>query len=99
MIFIAIVRRCRCEICSGTFDLAPEEKPPVQCRLCGSSLWLWGPQVDTYKQMNARFTRQGITFKERTLDKGAKSRARQEQGKRQWRGFKPKPIDSPQNQT
>ena len=89
MIIIIIVRRCCCETCRGTFDLEWGEDPPAKCKLCGSKDWEEAPEI-----RDAIYIRKGISTSKRKLNPGAASRARQEQGKRQWRQFKPRPVDS-----
>lgn len=91
MIYIVIVRRAHCEVCGGRFDLEPEEKPPLLCRLCNSSLWMYG--VIGHKKAPRRLMRQGLVKVEKVVDKSAKSLKRQEQGKRQWRRFRTKEQD------
>jgi hypothetical protein len=88
MIVLVIVRRAQCEICSGQFDLKPGQAVPGKCEVCGSEDWLYGPDSS-----ESRFIRQGIKKRKRTLNPGAKSRTRQERGKRQWRQFKTKDGD------
>jgi predicted nucleic acid-binding Zn-ribbon protein len=86
VIVLVIVRRAQCEICSGIFDLEIGEKPPDGCRVCGSTDWLYGPESS-----DSKYIRQGIKHVKKVLNPGAKSRARQERGRKQWRQFKPKP--------
>ena len=85
MIVIIIIRRCMCETCGKTFDLEWGEDPPAKCKLCGSVNWEEAPEI-----RDATYIRKGITKAKRRLNPGAKSRARQEQGKRQWRKFRTK---------
>jgi hypothetical protein len=49
---------------------------------------MWG-----IESRDSRFIRQGISRLRRKLNPGAKSLKRQEQGKRQYQGFKPKPEE------
>lgn len=84
-VFIALWRIAQCCICSSQWPLDGLEQPD-RCVHCGSADWEWGPE-----SRESRFIRQGITRVRKSLNKGAKSRARQEQGKKQWRRFKPKP--------
>jgi hypothetical protein len=83
LIFLAIIRRCHCEICNGEFDLKDGEEPPAECRLCGSSVWLWGRE-----DRKARAIRQGHATKRKVLNPGAASKARQDRGLKQWRRFR-----------
>ena len=87
MIVIIVVRRCLCEICNKTFDLEWGEAPPENCRICGSLNWEAAPET-----RDAIYIRKGHTKGKRRLNPGAKSRARQQQGKKQWQAFKPKPT-------
>jgi hypothetical protein len=89
MIVIVVVRRCVCEICFKIFDLEYGEDPPEKCKICGSVNWIEGPTT-----RDAIYIRKGITKAKRRLNRGAASRKRQQQGKRQWQGFRPKPVDS-----
>ena len=91
MIYIVVIRRCLCEICFKQWDLEFGEDPPKTCPHCGSRDWEEAPEI-----RDALYIRKGITKNRRRLNPGAASRARQEQGKRQWRQFKPKPVDSPE---
>ena len=93
MIFLVIVRRCECVVCNGTFDLEGEEKPPDRCKHCNSPNWEFGSET-----RESIFLRTGKKKVARSFNPGAKSRNRQERGKAQWRRFKPKPLDSPQDQ-
>lgn len=86
MIVLVIVRRAQCEICSGQFDLSVGEQLPDKCKLCGSLDWMWGVE-----SRESRYIRQGYKKKQKVLDRGATSLKRQERGRRQWQGFKPKP--------
>ena len=85
MIVIIIVRRAVCEVCRKTWDLEWGEDPPTTCKLCGSRDWEEGPEA-----RDAIYIRKGISTSKRKLNPGASSRARQEQGKRQWRKFRSK---------
>lgn len=85
MIYLCIVRRCQCEVCQKSFDLAVDEKPPAKCKVCGSAEWLYGTN-----EIESRRVRMQIQKAPVTLNPGAKSLARREQGRRQYRGFKPK---------
>lgn len=82
MILIVVVRRAVCEICHGQFDLAAEEKPPKECKLCGSLLWEFGPRKSDVLRIQ-----EGRTKVKRKLNPGAKSKKRQDRGKSQWRKF------------
>jgi len=88
MIVIVVIRRCLCEVCSKTFDLEWGEEPPEKCRVCGSVNWEEAPEV-----RDATYIRKGISKSKRRLNPGAASRKRQSQGRKQWRQFKPKPVD------
>ena len=92
MILITIYRIANCEVCDGQWALDPRiELPlPEECLICGSRDWLWGPEP-----LDSRFIRQGISRKGRKVNPGASSRARQEQGKRQWRQFRGKDDQLP----
>ncbi len=90
MIVIIVVRRCFCEICNKTFDLEWGEDPPENCRICGSLNWENAPET-----RDAIYIRKGHTKAKRRLNPGAKSRARQQRGKKQWQQFKTKPGDEP----
>lgn len=86
MIVIIVIRRALCETCGKTFDLEWGEEPPDKCQLCGSVNWEVPPEI-----RDATYIRKGISKSKRRLNPGAASRARQQQGKRQWQAFKPKP--------
>ena len=88
-IFVTIRRVGLCCICNGQFDLQAEEKAPERCVLCGSGDWEFGPESS-----ESRFIRQGITRTRRALNPGATSKKRVDHGKRQYRQFKPKPIEN-----
>lgn len=85
MIVIIVIRRALCEVCDRTFDLEYGEQPPEKCRVCGSANWEEGPEI-----RDATYIRKGISKSKRRLNPGAASRARQQQGKRQWRKFRTK---------
>ena len=101
MIYLAVIRRCRCEICHGEFDLTSKQEPPKQCRLCGSRGWMWG-LIDR----KVRNIQTGRKRAQKVLNRGVTSKKRQEHGRRQWRRFhtkeqedainaaKAKPVDS-----
>ena len=89
MIVIIIVRRCLCETCGKTFDLEWGEDPPEKCRICGSVNWEECPEI-----RDATYIRKGITKAKRRLNPGAASKKRQDQGRRQYQAFKPKPVDT-----
>ena len=89
MVIIVVVRRCFCEVCNGSFDLESEEELPKKCKLCGSTVWEEAPEI-----RDAIYIRKGLATKKKRLNPGASSRARQQQGKRQYRQFKDKPVDS-----
>jgi rubredoxin len=86
VIVIIIVRRCLCEICGKCFDLERGEDPPEKCKVCGSLNWEEAPEV-----RDAIYIRKGITKNKRRLNPGAKSKKRQDQGRRQYQKFRPKP--------
>jgi hypothetical protein len=85
-IFLALCRIAQCSICSNQWPLEGLDLPD-KCVFCGSADWEFGPE-----SRDSRFIRQGISRVRKSLNKGAKSRKRQEQGKKQWQGFKPKPV-------
>ena len=89
MIYIVLVPRCFCEVCNKNWDLEFGEDPPKTWQHCGSRDWEEAPEI-----RDAIYIRKGITKNKRRLNPGAASRARQEQGKKQWRQFKPRPVDS-----
>jgi hypothetical protein len=86
VIVIIIVRRCLCEICGKCFDLERGEDPPEKCKVCGSLNWEEAPEI-----RDAIYIRKGITKNKRRLNPGAKSKKRQDQGRRQYQKFRPKP--------
>ena len=88
MIVIIVVRRCYCEIGGHYFDLEWGEDPPEKCRICGSLNWEAAPET-----RDAIYIRKGITKAKRRLNPGAKSKKRQDQGRRQYQKFRPKPVD------
>ena len=88
MILLVIVRRCFCEVGHHSFDLEHGEDPPEKCRVCGSVDWEEAPEV-----RDAIYIRRGISKAKRRLNPGAASRKRQQQGKRQYQSFKPRPVD------
>jgi phage FluMu protein Com len=90
LIVIIIVRRCVCELCNKLWDLEWGDEPPEKCPHCGSVNWEDAPEI-----RDAIYIRKGITKAKRRLNPGAKSRKRQEQGRKQWQAFKQKPVDSP----
>jgi len=83
MIIIVIVRRAFCEICHKSFDLEFGEDPPANCKLCGSKNWELAPEI-----RDATYIRKGLATKKKRLNPGATSRARQQQGRKQYRQFK-----------
>jgi hypothetical protein len=87
-IFLAVCRVGACSICDAQWELPPEGGKPEICPSCGTSEWEWGPE-----SRDSRFIRQKITRARRVVNKGARSRKRQEQGKRQYQQFKPKPVE------
>jgi hypothetical protein len=83
-VFLAVVRRAQCIICSGTWDLKAGEQPE-SCVHCGSKHWEWGPETaDVYR------IRQGLSFLGRRLNPGAISKKRQDRAKAQGQAFQPK---------
>jgi hypothetical protein len=88
MIIIVITRRAVCEVCFKCFDLESGEDPPKHCKVCGSENWEEAPEV-----RDATYIRKGITTAKRKLNPGAASRKRQQQGRKQYQAFKPKPVD------
>ena len=87
-IYICIVRRAQCAMCSEQWDLEPGSETPDRCLHCGSVEWEWGPE-----SRDTRYIRQGISRLRTVLNPGAKSRARQERGRKQFKHFKPKPEE------
>lgn len=86
MILLLIIRRAHCEMCQGEFDLDPEAKPPIRCRLCHSPYWLYGRP-----SRESRMIRQGIKRLAKPLERPpSKSLKNQERGLRQWRRFRDK---------
>lgn len=85
MILLVIVRRAYCEVCHEWWDMGADEKPRERCVFCGSTSWEFGPDPK-----DSIFIRTGKAHAKKRLNPGAKSRARQEQGLKQWRRFKPK---------
>ena len=91
-IYLAVVRVAQCFFCSKQWELEPQGVPE-RCKFCGSPDWELGPE-----SRDTRFIRQGIDRSRNVLNPGARSRKRQEQGRRQWQGFKPKPgVDDAEN--
>jgi hypothetical protein len=88
MIILVIVRRAQCEICSAVWDIEGLEPPPERCPHCQSLIWEFGPEPKDRK-----YIRQGLAKNPKTLNPGAKSKKRQDHGRKQWRQFKPKPVD------
>ena len=84
-VFISVVRTAQCYFCNGQWILDPMEHPE-KCIHCGSLDWQWGAE-----SRDSAFIRQGITRLRKSLNPGAKSKKRQDQGKKQWRRFKQKP--------
>jgi hypothetical protein len=62
------------------------EDPPEKCKVCGSLNWEEAPEI-----RDAIYIRKGITKNKRRLNPGAKSKKRQDQGRRQYQKFRPKP--------
>lgn len=87
-IYLAVVRLGQCEICLGQF-ICPDEETPSKCIHCGSLMWVYGMRTDR----TSGAIRQGLNRERKVLNKGVASAKRQEQGKRQWQGFKPKPEE------
>lgn len=71
MVYLAMVRVGQCEICTGQFYL--EGDLPRQCPCCGSLIWLYG-----IESKNSRLIRLAIEKKDKILNKGVKSKGRQE---------------------
>ena len=89
MIYLALCRIGHCEICAADFHLPPGDEVPERCSVCNSVEWLYGVEpLDGIK------IRMGINRNAKVLNKGAKSKKRQDQGLRQWRRFGPKAVDS-----
>jgi hypothetical protein len=86
MIYVAVVRECVCEICSGQWTLQAGESVPKRCIHCASLDWLYGREP-----MDAVWIRQRVSRDSIEKNPGAKSRTRQERGRAQGRGFKPYP--------
>lgn len=86
-IFLCVTRRAQCTLCSGAWDLEPQEYPE-RCPACGSADWEWG-----IESSDSRYIRQQISRLRKVLNPGATSKKRQDHGRRQYQGFKPKPVD------
>ena len=86
-VFISVVRTAQCCICNGQWILDPMEHPE-KCIHCGSLDWQWGAE-----SRDSAFIRQGLTRLRKSLNPGAKSRNRQQQGRKQWRRFRSKEQD------
>lgn len=80
-VYLAVVRRAQCTLCSGQWDLEPQENPE-RCVHCGSMDWEWG-----IESSDSRYIRQRISFLKKTLNPGVTSRARQQHGRRQHQAF------------
>lgn len=94
MIYVCVVREAVCEVCSGQFTLAPGEAIPDKCIHCGSVDWLYGREP-----MEGIYIRNGISRERRALNPGARARNRQVRGQAQYRQFKPKAVDEPEEPT
>lgn len=80
-VFVAVVRIAQCTLCSGQWNLEPQEMPE-RCVHCGSLDWEWG-----IESSDSRYIRQQISRLRKVLNPGAKSRARQQHGKSQHQAF------------
>lgn len=83
-VYVCVVRRAQCVICTNTWDLQPEEHPD-RCLHCGSADWEWGRE-----SADSRLIRQGISRLRRRLNPGAKSKKRQDRAKAQHQAMQPK---------
>lgn len=70
-VYLAMCRIGNCEVCTGQFYI--EGDLPRQCPHCGSLIWLYG-----IESKNSRLIRLGIERKDKILNKGVKSKGRQE---------------------
>lgn len=86
-VFIAVVRVAWCCICNEQWYLEAGEKPPEHCKICGTADWMWGPE-----SRDSRFIRMRIKRLAKVKNPGAKSRARQERGRKYAGDFR-KPKD------
>jgi hypothetical protein len=94
MIYLKIVRMAHCEHCGKEWQIADPDNIPVECRYCTAPIWLEGA-VDQ-KQIRVRH---GHTKRKKNLNPGAAHRNRQIHGKKQYRQFKPKPVDEKPQQS
>lgn len=87
MIYLRIVRQAVCEECGETWELDPTGASPIDCPFCKSQCW------NGKADRPSVWARHGRTRKKKRLNPGAKSKKRQERAKKQWRQFKPKPVE------
>ena len=86
MIWFELWRVGRCEHCEHLFRLGIGDAAPLKCPFCGKRDWLYGPE-----QLSKRYARMGMVKREKVINPGAASKKRQEQGRKQYRQFRPKP--------
>ena len=92
-ILVVVCRKAWCAICEGMWEIYPDAPAEERCPVCGSLDWMWGPD-----SRESRMIRQGIMRSKKRLNPGATSLKRREHGRKQWRQFKPKPVESEQAQ-
>lgn len=85
MIYLALCRIGFCEMCTSNFYLPAGDEIVEKCPTCGSSEWLYG--VEPLDGVRIRMQIRKVS---KPINKGAKSRARQERGRKQWRQFEPR---------
>jgi hypothetical protein len=77
-----------CAMCGKEWVLAREQNPR-ECKFCKSRLWRFGPDNKAVLSI-----RRGVSTKDKVLNKGAKSKRRQDCAKKQWNRFKDKDGNS-----
>lgn len=82
MIYLRLCRIGYCEICTASFYLTAGMEIPEKCPACGSSEWEWG--VEPLDGIRVRMQIRKVS---KPINPGAKSLARQERGRKQWRRF------------
>jgi hypothetical protein len=87
-VYLQVVRKAVCAICEGEWTLEAAEKPDARCRHCGSGDWDLGPE-----SKSSILIRNGISRLRKSINPGATSKKRVDHGKKQYRQFKPKPIE------
>jgi hypothetical protein len=76
-VFLIVVRRALCMVCTSLFDLEPGSPPPDGCLICGSHDWEFGPE-----STESVLIRQGIARRRKPLNPGVTHRGRREHAKR-----------------